>query len=32
MEILIGLSFIAIVAIFGYFKFKQASKGKDCCK
>jgi hypothetical protein len=32
MEILIGLGFIGVIAFVGYRKFKNASKGKDCCK
>lgn len=32
MEIVAGLGFIAIIAFFGYLKFKKASKGKDCCR
>jgi len=32
MEILIGLGFIGVIAFAGYRKFKNASKGKDCCK
>ena len=32
MEILVGLGFIGIVAVFGYLKFRRVNKGKDCCK
>lgn len=32
MEFLVGLSFVFVVALIGYLKFKKASKGKDCCK
>lgn len=31
MEILVGLGFIGLVAIFAFMKFKKANK-KDCCK
>jgi hypothetical protein len=32
MEILIGLSFIGVIAFIVFKKFKNASRGKDCCK
>ncbi len=32
MEIFIWLSFIGVIALIGFIKFKNASKGKDCCK
>ena len=32
MEIIVGIFFIGLIAFFAYRKFKNASKGKDCCK
>ncbi len=32
MEILVGLCFIVVITYIGYKKFKNAEKGKDCCK
>lgn len=32
MEIIIGLAFIGLIAFIAYRKFKNTSKGKDCCK
>jgi len=32
MEIIIGLGFIVIIALFAVRKFKKTSERKDCCR